>query len=146
MLLKKKNVWVSYLSLRNFFWWFWSRKFWWRKLWWKKLNIESFISQNIRNFCFSGFSSYLLKYKNDYFQKKYGSFLSLGLKRSISWNTIHFFKVSFFNFFEIGMFSPEIFLGLGIESFIFWNLRKTFLGKNITKFLILGSRKFNFPK
>ena len=47
---------------------------------------RTLLEKYIRNFCFSGFASSLLKYK---------SFLSLKLENSISWNIRHFFRVVF---------------------------------------------------
>ena len=65
------------------------------------LGLEKSIPKNIRNFYFSGFASFLLKFMKTFFWKKYKSFLSLRLESSISRNIRKiFFLKKYKKFFQ----------------------------------------------
>ena len=105
---------------------------------WRKLNAQIYFwKKQAAFFCFSGFSSSLLKFKKNSFWKKHKSLLSLRLESDHfpKYNT--FFQNVFFNFSssENSLVKCKKFF---LKRCISWNVRKAFFWENVRKFLILG--------
>ena len=86
---------------------------------WKELS-----QGNKRNFRFSGFPSFLLKYKTNI------SFFKLYAREFHFRNIINFSRAGFFFTFPAWKVTSWNFLFWGLESSVSWNIRKTFFRKN----------------